>query len=180
MPGTGSDPGVLNVCTKMMDIRFHSSVIFCNDLQKQQEFYEKFLGQKIVRDLGGCLVFEGGFTLWRLEEEFPVSSEMGYTYEPIGNRNLELYFETGTFEDAVENILTGDLRMLHNVTEEKWGQYTIRFYDPEGNLVEIGESMKCMVARMRGSGMDAHAIAEKTGLDHDYVDHLLGQPGNDE
>ena len=160
-----------------MNIKFHSSVIFCSDLEKQREFYEKFLGQKVEQDLGRCIVFEGGLTLWKPDKEYPLAKELGYTYEPIGNRNLEICFETEDFADAVENVLMGDLRLLHNVVEESWGQYTIRFYDPEGNLLEIGENLKCMALRMRNSGMDTDQIAGKTGLDNGYVEHLLTQPG---
>ncbi len=156
-----------------MDLNFHSSVIFCSDLNKQREFYEKFLGQKVGQDLGACIVFETGFSLWKLKKEFPIAAELGYTYEPIGNRNLELCFETDHFADSVEKVLMGDLRILHNVEEEEWGQYTIRFYDPEGNLVEIGESMKCMVKRMREGGQSIGEITKRSGLPKSYIEELL-------
>lgn len=158
-----------------MNLQYHSSVIFCGDLEKQREFYEKFLGQKVKQDLGACIVFEHGFTLWKLKKGFPIASELGYTYEPLGNRNLELCFETDTFEDAVENVLMADLRILHNVTEEEWGQYTIRFYDPEGNLVEIGESMKSMVQRMKAGGMNLEEITKRSGLPDEYIAELAGK-----
>lgn len=155
-----------------MKLSFHSTVIFCNDLNKQREFYEEFLVQKVVQDLGECLVFENGFTLWKLGKELPVSRELGYDYEPIGNRNLEICFETDAFGDAVEKVLVSDIRLLHNVEEEPWGQYTIRFYDPEGNLVEIGESLKCMVNRMKTSGMSVNEIVKKSGMKKSAVESL--------
>ena len=123
--------------------------------------------------MGKCLVFKNNFTLWQLTEDFPIAKELGYTYEHIGNRNLEMCFKTDKFEDAVEKVVLSDFRILHNVEEEKWGQYTIRFYDPEGNLVEIGESIVCFVKRMKASGMDAKQIAEKTGLDVSYVEKVI-------
>ncbi|MFC2090745.1 VOC family protein [Bacteroidota bacterium] len=156
-----------------MEIQFHSAVIICSDLQVQREFYEKFLGQKVIQDLGGCLVFEKGFTLWQLDKEYPISRELGYTYEPIGNRNFELCFETDSFGDAVEKVVVSELRILHNVEEEEWGQYTIRFYDPEGNLVEIGETLRCMANRMYTEGKSLEDIVEKSGLPEDFVKKLL-------
>lgn len=158
-----------------MDLKFHSSVIFCNNLKEQRDFYEKFLNQKLEQDLGGCLVFNNGFTLWQLDQSYPISRELGYTYEPIGNRNLELCFETETFEDAVEHVLMSDLRILHNVAEEEWGQYTIRFYDPEGNLVEIGETLGCMVRRMSEDGKTGEEIAALTGLPLNFIEHTLSK-----
>lgn len=156
-----------------MKLQYHSTVLFCSDIEKQREFYEKFLGQKIAQDLGACLVFENGFTLWKLDKNYPISKELGYTYEPIGNRNLELCFETENFGDAVEMVLVNDLRMLHNVAEEEWGQYTIRFYDPEGNLLEIGETLKCMVSRMQSGGMSIEEIEKKSGLEKRFIETLL-------
>lgn len=156
-----------------MDLQFHSSVIFCNDLQKQREFYETFLNQEVENDLGKCIVFKSRFSLWQLKDSYPMVKELGYTYEHIGNRNLEMCFETENFEDSVEKVLLSDCRILHNVEEEEWGQFTIRFYDPEGNLVEIGESMKCFVTRMKSSGMNIKQIAKKTGLDVVYVEKLI-------
>ncbi len=156
-----------------MEVKFHSAVIFCHDLQKQLEFYQKFLGQEVRQDLGACQVFKSGFTLWELGKELPISRELGYEYEPIGNRNLELCFETESFGDAVEKVLMSDLRILHNVEEEPWGQYTIRFYDPEGNLVEIGETLACMARRLSEAGLSLDEIAKKTGLDRDFVADLV-------
>jgi catechol 2,3-dioxygenase-like lactoylglutathione lyase family enzyme len=156
-----------------MNVNYHSAVIFCSDLEKQREFYEKFLEQKVEQDLGNCLVFENGFTLWKLDKKYPISKELGYTYEPIGNRNLELCFETENFGDAVEKVVVSDLRMLHNVSEEEWGQYTIRFYDPEGNLVEIGETLKCMVSRMKSASMSIEEIEKKSGLEKRFIENLL-------
>lgn len=156
-----------------MEIRFHSSVVFCSDIQKQREFYEKFLSMKVMQDMGACILFEGNFSLWQINNEYPISKELGYSYEPIGNRNLELCFETEAFEDSVEKVLMSDLRILHNVEEEEWGQYTIRFYDPEGNLLEIGESLKCMSKRMHASGMSVEEITKKSGLNKKVVREFL-------
>ena len=156
-----------------MKLDFHSTVIFCNELKEQRDFYEKFLEQEVAYDLGVCIVFKSGFTLWKLKKDYPISKELGYTYEPIGNRNFELSFTTETFGDAVEKVLLADLRLLHNVVEETWGQYTIRFYDPEGNLVEIGETLKSMAHRMKDEGKSVESIAEKSSLPLEYVKDLL-------
>lgn len=156
-----------------MNIQFQSSVLFCQDLEEQRAFYEKFLGQAVEQDFGACIVFRNGFTLWQLKREYPVSKELGYTYEPIGNRNLELCFETEFFEDAVENILMSDMRLLHNVVEEEWGQYTIRFYDPEGNLVEIGETLACASRRMMNSGLTIKQVGERMGLSVKMVESFI-------
>jgi catechol 2,3-dioxygenase-like lactoylglutathione lyase family enzyme len=156
-----------------MELQFHSTVLFCQDVQKQKEFYTQFLGQEIELDHGHYVVLKNHLTLWQIGDDYPIARELGYAYEPIGNRNLEVCFETDAFGDAVEKVLMADIRILHNVAEEPWGQYTIRFYDPEGNLVEIGESMKSMAGRMKDAGMTIEDMVKKTSLSVTYIKKLL-------
>ena len=58
---------------------------------------------------------------------------------------------------------------MHNETEELWGQQTIRFYDPENNLVEIGETIPCFVKRFRNQGMSEADISKRTSVPIEMV-----------
>ncbi len=43
-----------------------------------------------------------------------------------------------------------------------------KMVDPEGNLVEIGETLKCTAKRLKESGLSMNEIVEKFGLSYDY------------
>ena len=54
--------------------------------------------------------------------------------------------------------------LLHDVVEEPWGQQAVRFFDPDGNLVELGESIPTFVRRHHAAGLSPEAVAERTGV----------------
>jgi hypothetical protein len=56
------------------------------------------------------------------------------------------------------------IKFLHQINEEPWGQRTIRFFDPDGHLIEIGEPMEVFVNNMSQKGLSAVQISEKSGI----------------
>ena len=73
--------------------------------------------------------------------------------EASGNRGLfnggednhqkhqsELYFEEPDIERFVERleILYPESEFVNRLMTHSWGQKVVRFYDPEGNLIEVG------------------------------------------
>lgn len=150
-------------------IKFHSSVIFVEDLEEMRFFYERVLMQKVTSDFETCISFEGGLSLWKLKESYLIAEKLGSTWQKAGNKNLELCFESEDFEEVVKGLAGFDLNYLHKVHEEPWGQRTVRFFDPENNLVELGESMACLIRRLYKSGQSVETICRKTSLPSDYV-----------
>ncbi len=104
-------------------------------------FYQNILKQDIVLDFGNCISFEGGLSIWESRNDYAISKRLGRTISESGNQNLELSFETDNFGEVTAYLGTLNLEFLHGIVIEPWGQQTIRFYDPDKNLVEIGESM---------------------------------------
>jgi len=155
-----------------MEIKFHSTVIITDDFDKMKAFYLEILQQEIEVDFGNCISFKNGLTLWKLKEEYPIAKKLRRTYDKFGNRNLEICFETDSFEMVIEKLKNQKLNYLHEVTEELWGQLTIRFYDPENNLVEIGETITCFVKRFRNQGMSEEEISKKTSVPIEVVNEI--------
>lgn len=152
-----------------MSIRFHSSVLITADVKRLSAFYIQVLGQAVQHDFGACIILQCGLSLWQTSEELAITAKLGYCYHPSGNKNLELCFETETWAPDVERIKASGVRLLHDVAEEPWGQQTLRFFDPDDNLVELGESIPTFVRRHYASGLSAQAVAEKTGVPLDTV-----------
>lgn len=156
-----------------MNIRFQSSVIITTNFETMKAFYHDILEQEIEFDFGNCLGFKGGLTIWELKSDYPITRHLNRSYHSSGNKNLEICFESDSFEDVVAGLEKYDIKYLHSVTEEKWGQRTIRFYDPEDNLIEIGESMPCFVKRFYQQGMRADEIAKRTSIPIELVNEYL-------
>jgi catechol 2,3-dioxygenase-like lactoylglutathione lyase family enzyme len=54
-----------------------------------------------------------------------------------------LYFEESDIEGFVEKLekLYPNTVYVNRLMEHSWGQKVIRFYDPDGNLIEVGTPM---------------------------------------
>ncbi len=155
-----------------MEIKFHSTVIITQDFDKMKAFYQEIIQQEIEIDFGNCVGFKNGISLWKLTEDYPIAKQLGKTYDQSGNKNLEICFETADFEKVIEKLKKHDLKYLHETIEETWGQKTIRFYDPENNLVEIGETISSFVKRFYNQGMSVEKVSERTSVPIELVKEI--------
>ncbi|MDA3882892.1 MAG: hypothetical protein PF481_06385 [Bacteroidales bacterium] len=155
-----------------MNIKFHSSVIITKDFDKMKIFYQEVLQQEIEFDFGNCIGFKNGISLWKLTKEYPIAKKLGRTYDSSGNKNLEICFETDNYKELVSSIEKHTIHYLHKTIEERWGQYTMRFYDPENNLIEIGESMSCFVKRFYNQGLSVEDVSKRTSVPIEIIQEI--------
>lgn len=62
----------------------------------------------------------------------------------IPNNNCcELYFEETGIEEFIKKLETlyPETIFVNRLMQHSWGQKVIRFYDPDGNLIEVGTPM---------------------------------------
>lgn len=58
----------------------------------------------------------------------------------LRNNHSELYFEEAEIESFVDKLerLYPETEYVNPLTTHSWGQKVIRFYDLDGNLIEVG------------------------------------------
>jgi catechol 2,3-dioxygenase-like lactoylglutathione lyase family enzyme len=154
-----------------MELKLISSVLFVKDIQVSRRFYETVLGQKVLMDHGPNVGFEGGFALWQVEHAHQMVFGSPKT---VGNANLELYFETDHLDDALVVLNAQNVKLIHPLVEQPWGQRVVRFYDPDEHIVEIGEPMPAVIFRLAGEGLSAAQIAARTSMPEEIVKQILG------
>lgn len=56
------------------------------------------------------------------------------------NNSCELYFEETDIEGFIEKLESyyPEVKYVNRLMTHSWGQKVIRFYDPDGNLIEVG------------------------------------------
>ena len=54
--------------------------------------------------------------------------------------HTELYFEEPEIDSFVKKLerLYPDIEYVNRLMTHSWGQLVVRFYDPDGNLIEVG------------------------------------------
>ena len=65
---------------------------------------------------------------------------------------------------------------FHKLIEHPWGQRVIRFYDPDGYIIEAAEKPDDVIARFVTQGLSPKGTADRMGIPLDFViSSLTGQ-----
>ena len=154
-------------------MKYKNPLLVVCDLEASIAFYREVLGLRIVRDFGANVTLTGGVCLQTKESwlGFLGVNEGAITF---GGRDAELYFEEGAF-DAFAARLAGmaDVRYVHPVLEHRWGQRAVRFYDPDGHIIEVGESMKRVIGRFLASGLSMEETSRRMDVSVADLETLL-------
>ena len=80
-----------------------------------------------------------------------------------------LYFEYDDVEAIAQKLRDRSVVFVHEVREQPWRQKVVRFYDPDENIIEVGESMEHVAFRLAQEGLPVERISEITYMPVDYV-----------
>ncbi|OFX89113.1 MAG: hypothetical protein A2W99_02045 [Bacteroidetes bacterium GWF2_33_16] len=155
-----------------MNLKFHSSVIFVKDINISKDFYCEILKQEIENDFGNNISLKCGISLWQIPDWHHLNNN--FYNKKAGNKAFEIYFETDDIEEVANNISNHSIKILHEIIEESWGQKTIRIFDPDGNLVEIGEKLEVFIQRLFTTGTTLQQISAKTGVSINQIEKIIG------
>jgi len=145
-------------------MKFIAPMIAVKDLERSKAFYKKHLGLEVEVDFGANVTLTGGLSLQTLESWREFIGGLAVAFK--GN-DAELYFEAENFDTFVKDL--EGLTLVHPPYEHSWGQRTVRFYDPDGHIIEVGENILSVVSRFRDSGMTVSEIALKMDVQEKYV-----------
>jgi catechol 2,3-dioxygenase-like lactoylglutathione lyase family enzyme len=153
--------------------KFTGVVLFVLNIEKSKNFYNGLLGQKIEMDFGRCVIFVGGFSIWK----------RSYAHKMIGlkedenklNNNFELYFEIEDLEILFEQLKSEGVKFVHNIIEQPWGQRCFRLYDPDNYIIEFAEPMKIVIERLYEEGLSHNQIVKKSLMPLEIVIEIIGQ-----
>ena len=146
--------------------------IAVKDINLSKKFYQDLFGLEVFQDYGINISFLGGLSL---QQDFDWLLSIPKEKILKGPHNMELYFEEDDFDSFIVKLEKyGDIRYLGDgVKEAPWGQRSIRFYDLDGHIIEVGENLKIVVQRFLDSGMTTEKTATKMGMSVSDLEKLL-------
>jgi len=151
-------------------MKFVCTLITVTDMHRSRTFYESVLGQRVKHDFGENVQFEGGFAI-HLRSHF--STLIGdVPVDPPGNGS-ELYFESDDIDTIIPRLETEEVTFVHPLREQPWRQKVVRFHDPDGYMVEVGESLSALVRRLAGEGLTVEMIRDATGMTAEFISGIL-------
>ncbi len=160
-----------------MNLKNCTPVLFVKDAGISRKFYTEILGFTVVMDNGGInLFFKEGFAVWQINPDNIIPKTLGA--ENITNSEnvsrFELCFETDELDKIYQTLKKNSVKFLHEINTEIWGQRTIRFYDPDEHLIEVGEEMSIFLKRIyEEEGKDLEATAKRTFMPLKALKHFV-------
>ena len=126
----------------------HAEQFKIYDIEKSKQFYHDLFGLDVVLDNEGNMILTEGLVL---QDEKIWKSFLDRDIIPKSN-SCELYFEEQDIESFVEKLerLYPSIEYVNRLMTHSWGQRVIRFYDLDGNLIEVGTPMESIDSNLQG------------------------------
>ncbi len=117
-------------------MKLKNILIVVKDIERSKKFYHDLFGLDMILDNDGNMILTEGLVLqderiWREYLGKDIISK---------NNTCELYFEEQDIEAFIENLekTYPSVQYVNRLMTHSWGQKVIRFYDLDGNLIEVG------------------------------------------
>lgn len=120
-------------------MRLKNVLIVVKDVERSKQFYRSVFGLDTVLDNEGNVILTEGLVV---QDEKLWKECLGKEIVPESN-SCELYFEEQDLEAFVQKLerMYPQVRYVNRLMAYSWGRRVVRFYDPDGNLIEVGTPM---------------------------------------
>ena len=156
-----------------MGLKAGGPLFAVRDMKASLRFYQDVLGLEVVQDFGANVVLTGGLSLQTLETWAQFLDKAPDDIRFRGN-DAEMYYVADDF-DAFLTILKDhpEADLVRPPVEHRWGPRAVRLYDPDGHIIEEGESLSKVAKRFRDSGLHEEGVARRMDISLEYARELL-------
>lgn len=152
-------------------MKYKNTLLVVNDISRSKNFYRRILGLKVIFDFHGRVTLTSGIVLqsYELWKDLIHRSDDEIVLENYAN---ELYFETDDIDELICTLDKANVTLVHPLKEQTWGQRTVRFYDPDGHIIEVGETLKKVAKRLLSQGFSYEETANQMQVPVDYIKNI--------
>lgn len=147
-------------------MKYICSLITVENMNIAKEFYINILNQRIKYDFGENIMFESGFAIHLRSHYFNLIDNKEIIK---GSNSFELYFEYDDIDSFEKVLCENEVEFIHEVREQPWRQKVVRFYDPDKNIIEVGESIEHLSYRLSKEGIKLEEICRITNMPEEFV-----------
>ena len=153
-------------------MKLKNTVFIVNDLEQSKKFYKQILGLKVLLvEFNGSVTLTSGIVLQSKE----VWKELIHKDDQdiiMLNHAAALSFETEDIDAFMLLLDQYQVTLVHPPKEGAWGQRVVRFYDPDGHIIEVGESMRKIMKRLLRQGFSYEELAHRLRVPLDYIKQI--------
>ena len=117
-------------------MKLKNFLIVVSDINRSLDFYRELFGLQMVVDLDGNMILTDGLVLqdasiWQRFTDLPVQQK---------SNSCELYFEHADIDEFIARLEAyyPEVEYVNRKMTHSWGQTVVRFFDYDGNLIEVG------------------------------------------
>lgn len=147
-------------------MKYICALLVVESIERSRHFYETIMKQKVKTDFGENICFEGDFSIHQKEH---FESLIPGFQSRARTCNSELYFEEDNLVTLQDKLKEYGSEFLHEIQEQPWRQQVMRLFDPDGHIIEVGESMEHTAWRLHTEGKNTKEIARITYLSEKSV-----------
>ena len=120
-------------------MKLKNVLLTVEDMEKSIDFYKELFGLDVILEQDGNVILTEGLVL---QDEKIWKAFLEKDIIPRSN-SCELYFEEREIDAFMEKLehLYPSIQYVHKLITHSWGQKVVRFYDLDGNLIEVGTPM---------------------------------------
>ena len=143
-------------------MKLKNMLLVVKEIERSKAFYRDLFGLEVIADFGGNVVLTEGLVLQEegIWKDF-IQKEILHK-----GHNAELYFEENNMDAFLEKLHSWQepIDYINPMMEHSWGQRVVRIYDPDGHMIEVGESMEYVAKRLLADGWSVEETAAKTQM----------------
>ena len=154
-------------------MKLKNVLLVVKDIERSKKFYKDLFGLEVIADFDGNVVLTEGLvlqdeTIWKSFIEKAIVHK---------GHNAELYFEENDMDRFLQKLENWPepIEYVNPFMEHSWGQRVVRIYDPDGHMIEVGESLEYVAKRFLAAGMTVEETAAKTQMAVGDVEALAGK-----
>ena len=116
-------------------MKLKNVLVVVNDVEKSKKFYKELFGLDVVLESDGNVILTEGLVL----QEKAIWEEAILRDVKLQNNATLLYFEETDMDGFLKRLeaYDGQIQYVNLPMEFLWGQRMVRFYDLDGNLIEV-------------------------------------------
>lgn len=153
-------------------MQYKGTLIAISDMEKSKRFYQDLLGMHVVGDFGANVQLESGLFLQTKDSWENIIANKAIK---LGHNAGELYFETQDMDAFLKLLKLFPVEYVNEPKEHSWGQRAVRFYDPDGHMIEVAEDLVMVMKRFADSGMSEEETAARMDVPVSYVKDQIGK-----
>ncbi len=161
------------------NLEYKNTVIFVVDVEKSKNFYIDVMNQEIEMDFGRNVGFKSGLAIWKSDYAINLINQAARSeiHKISSNQKdiakLELYFETPEIIKFQTSLKEEGIEFIHECITQPWQQRALRFFDPDGHIIEVAEPMSVVVLRLSKEGLTPEEIHEKSMMPLEVINEIL-------